>query len=266
MHRHIGSSSSSPASFFESATIAGGCVFGAGPDTKGETVIFYAFEPEVYLLTHGNKAAPYFYRRNTAYFQMPFELVEIAAIYKDIRDGKKLENKAVMLAAKAGHRKSIISILLHDIHPGKYGCEKGLETAKQEFGFTGTIEQVREQLGAIRARDKDAVGPIEELIGDELVPGVFCDVEGTLLDDAGKVDDVLLSILKNEAKAKSVTLWTGGDPEKISGRLLHAGIKQFPLVSKHDFRGCNVEIVYDDLPQEEFKKQYGIRTKAYLKA
>lgn len=232
---------------------------------RGIPVLFYGFESEVSLRRQGHTAVPFFYRKNTAYFQMPAELICMATAYRDILEGKKLENEAVILVSKVGYRKNLVGILLHDIHPGKYGCEKRLATAKREFGISGTIEEVRVQLEKLR---EHKAGPVKELIGDKIVSGVFCDVEGTLILDSLEgepVNQEVLKQLEKYAKTKSVTLWTGGDLERIQ-KLLHAkNITQWPLVSKYDFDGCKVEIVIDDYEQKEFEERYKISSKKYIK-
>ncbi len=229
----------------------------------GTPVIFYGFDSEASLRLRGDPSAPWFYSKNAAYFQLPSLLPDMIVMYDKIIKGKKIENKAVILAARFGYKQNLVGRLLHDIWPGKYGCEEGLNLAEKEFSIKGTIEQVREQLEKLRGKD---VGQAKEIVGDEMIPGVFCDVEGTLISvDRTKVNSDLVVVLGKEETDKPVTLWTGGDVKEIEKLLVSHGIKKYPVVSKDVFRGCKVEIVYDDLPKAEFKKQYNITAKKYIK-
>lgn len=230
---------------------------------KGTPVIFYGMESEASIRFEGKPAAPWFYSKNAAYFQIPFELVTMIEMYKKIKNGEKLENKAVMIAAKCGYKQSLVGKLLHDIYPGKYGCEEGLKIAEKEFGFIGSIEEIRNQLEKVRGKD---VGKAYEVIGDEMLSGVFCDVEGTLISaDRTEVNEDILRLLGlfPEQEKKAVTLWTGGDIVELEKVLFRLGVK-YPVVSKEIFRGCRVELVYDDLSQVEFEKQYGIKAEAFV--
>lgn len=232
---------------------------------KGTPVIFYGMESEASLRLGGNTSASWFYSKTAAYFQVPFLLVNMILMYEKIKKGEKLENKAVLLAAKSGYKQSLVGRLLHDIYPGKYGCEEGLKLAEKEYGFTGTIEEVREQLQKIQGKD---VGKVYAIVGDEMLPGIFCDVEGTLISNDKKVtnEDILnLLVLFEEQEKKPVTLWTGGDIRELEKFLYLRGLWRFPVVSKEIFRGCRVEMAYDDLPREEFEKHYGIMAETFIK-
>jgi hypothetical protein len=229
-------------------------------------ILFYGFDSELSLLHNGSPAAPYFYSKMVAYFQVPFELVKMRDAYQAIIKGEKIENPAVMLIAKAGHKKNLVGQLLHDLYPGKWGAEKGLETAKREFGITGTIEEVRTQLENLRESE---IGSVAKLAGDMIFPGVFCDIENTLIIDqpnAGSVvNKEVFEKLKEFSKTLPITLWTGGDLRNAERYLMTNGINQWPLVSKYDFAGAKVEIVIDDLFKKEFQERYNISYKEYIR-
>jgi len=228
----------------------------------GTPVIFYGFDSEASLRLNGNPSAPWFYSKNAAYFQLPSLLPDMIVMYDKIIKGKKIENKVVILVVRFGYKQNLVGRLLHDIWPGKYGCEEGLKLAEKEFGIKGDIDQVRKQLEKLRGKD---IGYAKEVVGNEMIHGVFCDVEGTLISaDRTKVNSDLLATLEKEEK-NPVTLWTGGDIKEIEKLLISHGIKRYPVVSKDVFRGCKVEIVYDDLQKKEFEKQYVIKAKKYIK-
>lgn len=112
----------------------------------GRPVIFYGMESALSLRIEGHAAAPWFYSKTAAYFEVPFELVSMILMYQKIIEGKKMENRAVILAAQFASKQRLVSVLLHDIYPGKSCCERGLKEAEREFGIIGTIENVRAQL------------------------------------------------------------------------------------------------------------------------
>lgn len=229
----------------------------------GIPVIFYGMDSEANLRLQKHPAAPWFYSKNAAYFKVPFSLINMVKMCEKIRKGEKIENPAVKLASRLGYRQTLVPRLLHDIWPGYLRCEESLKLAEEEFGIKGTIEEVREQLEKLRG---NSVGLAKEVIGEELLPGIFCDVEGTLIsDDRATVNADLVSILADEAKKRPVTLWTGGDIREAEKLLTKHGVKDYPLVSKDVFRGCQVETVYDDLSPDEFLHQYDIRAKTYIK-
>lgn len=229
---------------------------------KGTPVIFYGFLSESSLRLSGDKAVPYFYRKNTGYCQLPFNLTDVAVVYKDICDGKKIENRAAMLAAQVGVRNTLVSILLHDLHPSK-DVAKPLERAEKEFGITGSVEEVRKKLEDIKSEKSEST-PVKDLIGNEIIEGVFCDIGGTILTPKGMVNEKVLQMLQKEEGKRAVSIWTGGDVKEFQKKLYGLEVKKFPVLSKYSFRGCEVEIAIDDLPQDEFERRYGIRTHKYI--
>lgn len=234
------------------------------PDKETERpIIFYGMERESQLIVNGHPAAKYFWRKDCGYWNMvgsDSSLVDIVSLFVKIDKGEKIENRAACLSAKAGSQKNIIGILLHDTYPGKTGSgvEKALQRAKEEFGFTGTADEVREKLEAL----KKNASTISRLT-DELIPGVFCDIEGTLLID-GKINEKVLEMLKKYSTEKAVTIWTGGDAEGYQKELAKIGITGFPVLSKHIFSGCKVEIAIDDWPKEALEKEYNLTIKKLL--
>lgn len=96
----------------------------------------------------------------------------------------------------------------------------------------------------------------------EIMPGVFCDVDGTLLFNT-TINEEVLGKLKDFSKTKKITLWTGGDKEDAKKRLVAKGIK-YPLVGKYTFKGCTVEIVIDDMSRESFEEMYKIYSREYI--
>jgi hypothetical protein len=228
----------------------------------GKPVVFYGFSTEASLRLNGNPAVPYFYYKNTGYCQLPFNLSDVANVYKDICDGKKVENKAAILASQVAVKNTLVGVLLHDLHPGK-DSTKPLEKAEKEFGLEGSVEEVRAGLEKIRKEQGDS-SPVADIIGDEVLPGIFCDIEGTLISSDGTVNESVLQMLEQEYGKRPVCLWTGGDIEKLQKEMYKLEIKKFPVLSKYIFRNCNVETAIDDLSQERFEADYCIKVREYI--
>jgi hypothetical protein len=199
--------------------------------------------------------------KGVGFIQFPFELVALRQLYDKLLAGEDIENPAVRLVIEAEERRRLIGILLHDMHPRKpqTSIRPAMERAERELGISGSEEEVRAQLEALRNA--------KTLVGDsargQLMPGVFCDVEGTLVTASEELNEKVLAQLKEYAKTKPVTLWTGGDLDRVKKLVRSLGV-EWPVVSKYDFDGCTVEIAIDDLPKEKFEKDYRISSQKFI--
>ena len=130
--------------------------------------------------------------------------------------------------------------------------------AEEKLGWTGTGEEIMQRLAEFNPETE-----IARHFSGSVIPGVFCDVEGTLLDFLGESinEEVVRMLEKYEAEGKAISLWSGGDPKEILPKL--KGFK-WPFLSKYDFKGCTVEIAIDDLPTWKLKKDYKIRAEKYI--
>jgi len=112
-----------------------------------------------------------------------------------------------------------------------------------------------------------ALKTFENSIADQkIIPGVFCDVYGTLLGFLGENmnSDVLELLNKHETDGKTVTLWTGGEIKEAEEALEGFGITNWKVVSKYRFANSAVEIAIDDMEQEKFFKDYKIRAATFI--
>lgn len=102
----------------------------------------------------------------------------------------------------------------------------------------GEHEWVKRALANAKAKTQRRIG--------KTLPGVFVDVEGTLLDNQ-PLANYIIHLLNQGA---SVTVFTDGDTEKLSQRLLADGIdtRVLPVQSKGQYNGKNLEILIDDTP------------------
>ena len=101
----------------------------------------------------------------------------------------------------------------------------------------------------------------------EIIKGIFCDVEGTLIKIENyqfKLDTELFKILLEKSRKTNVTLWTGGGELYSIKELLESFGIPFPLVSKTDYSGKIVECAYDDLSEQELYGRYKIRAKKFI--
>lgn len=229
---------------------------------RGLPVIFYGFDTLESLLASGMVVASYFHLRNTGYMQLPFRATEgLVVLYDRIVRSKNVTNKALTLLAKVSAKNHDVNIFLHDLSPGKADYQETLWNVMCKFGITGTLEEVREKLEELRSRELKSRA-VAELAQGEVLPGVFCDIEGTLVV-GGEVNSAILEKLNEYSKDRAVTLWTGGNITELRSSPALKGI-YYPLVSKYDFFDCKVETVIDDLAPEKFFEEYGITASEYV--
>lgn len=100
---------------------------------------------------------------------------------------------------------------------------------------------------------------------NNVIPGVFCDIQGTLLDyNAEKVNKDVLKMLKGyEKQGKRIHLWTGGDPDDFKEKIAGLGMK-WSVLNKHDFKNKTVEIAIDDFPEKKFLDDYKIKAQTFV--
>jgi hypothetical protein len=104
----------------------------------------------------------------------------------------------------------------------------------------------------------------EEVRKGERLEGVFCDVEGTLLE-GGNVNIETLELLeKYETDGKKITLWTDGDIDSLRTTLQSHGVN-YPLHSKSEYAGAVVEIAIDDLDQFAFSAKTKILPEKFVR-
>ena len=102
---------------------------------------------------------------------------------------------------------------------------------------------------------KDNVETAEK--ATEMCPGLYVDVDGTLLlHEKGKglqLNEAVLNAMKEAGEmGVSVTIVTGGDPELKAKQLLGVGLSEtyLPVKSKYDYRGKALELLLDDTAPE----------------
>ncbi len=84
---------------------------------------------------------------------------------------------------------------------------------------------------------------------NEFIPGIFVDIEGTLLDKQGELNDRHIKSLQDAHNAgNKIIIITGGDIGSATIRLRELGVPEayLPVQSKAGYRGKLLEILVDD--------------------
>ena len=125
------------------------------------------------------------------------------------------------------------------------------------LGLSGSDEEIINQIINFKRQPKNSI------FAGKFFPGVFCDLEGTLLNE-NVVDNIMLELLRNLSKEKPITLWTGGKVEELKKILIRNHIP-WKLISKYDLAGAEVEIAYDDEDFSVFFEKYAIKVQNFNK-
>lgn len=145
-----------------------------------------------------------------------------------------------------------LGYIRHDLKYAPSGSdkEKQLLARARQAGLSGDDRTLRAAL------ESTATVPAELVCRGQRFAGIFCDVEGTLLKADGTVNSHVHGLLQEAATTgRAVTVWTGGDPVYITGKLQQAGLT-YQVVRKGDFVGATVEEAIDDnldALREEYK-------------
>jgi hypothetical protein len=213
------------------------------PDSK---LVLFSWLPSCqFWLDNGFRQAMSY--RNTEYVRMPVTMPEVISVCQRAR----VDNPAFRASANLHQGNVVLEKFKHD---WKYEDrrENILKVARERLGWEGSDSDIEQKIIAYAP---------STVVEPAYFPGVFCDVEGTILKE-GKLDDLLVKELASMSAATPVTLWTGADLKDYSYLVSNLG---YPLLSKHWFRGSTVEQAIDDDPKELFEANYGITAKDYRK-
>jgi hypothetical protein len=205
---------------------------------------------------------------NVAYCDMLKIVDNLESKIAEAIEGKRPKDELAIRLATHEMDQSLLARLKHDMpHVVKDGASpekktEWIENARLLFSLppATTFEEMVEKVNTT-----EKTGPESEFKGLSL-PGVFVDVEGTLLvkDEGGNevVNMPLVEKLQERAKTSPITIWTDTKIDYIKGPLRNAGIL-WKIVPKEYFKGCIPEEVVDDLSQEEFEAKYEIKPKKF---
>ena len=221
-------------------------------------ILLYGFSSEKTLKKISVKLAAVMARNNCIYIKLPCKLELIKDAIKELMKSSHGHTAvALQELANLQETKKRVGYIKHLDCYKEGNFEEVLKLVKEKLGWEGSSDEIISRLANFRPEKE-----IARSFGDKAIPGVFCDIEGTLLDWDGNFDQKIVSMLeKLETEGKTVYLWTGGDPNEISLKV--KGLK-WQLLSKYDFEGCLVEIIIDDLPENKLRKEYGIQAEYYI--
>lgn len=234
-------------------------------DPEVHPIIFCSFMPESYFLKdeYCNRFHALMAKKRTCFMRLPFTPEELVVKYKELLgDNKEVDTLAIEINRVETFENEMGRILhsaqSHFNNDSSYAKERIAQAVSEakKIGATGTDEEIALQIKNFKRQPKNSM-----FVG-KYFPGIFCDIEGTLIVD-GKVNISMLSTLQDRALSKPITLWTGGDTKEIQKILLENNIT-WKLVSKTDFAGAEVEIAYDDEEFWVFAKNYGIKVREFI--
>ena len=233
------------------------------PTSEKPPIILYSFESP-FTLFLDRKFMSIMSNEYAHFLRLPFILKEIS-YYLVL---PTFRNEALEIAAKQEEKIDLLKEIRHDYGHDK---EKGISRARNELRFSGSDKEI---VSLLQNPDKNLPRCLE------WIPGVFCDIEGTLFKNK-KINQEVLEQLFDYSKDYPVTLWTGGNVKQIVKGIstdLEIAIKEYanskgiktnlhlrtPMLSKHIFAGSQPQIVIDDLTIDEFQKQFGMKPDAYI--
>ncbi len=199
-------------------------------------------------------------RPKTAYVKLPCDWEVIQKAIDGLKAVSSRASAALEAKAQIEETQKQVGYLKHlAAYRERDSAEIG-QKAREQYGWEGSDEEIMARLDEFHPEREMAVQ-----FSGETVPGVFCDVEGTLFDWNGNVRPEVVAMLEKYGdEGKAVALWSGGDPEELGQKLAANGMDRWPLLSKYDFHGCIVEVAIDDLPEEKLQEDYGIRAEVYV--
>jgi hypothetical protein len=223
--------------------------------SKGRPIILCSFMPGDYFLKNEHlslKFSALIGKNNIGFMDTINGPGSFYQKYLEVISDKKNDDILAIELEKKKRREHALARLKHSLgsSPGTKRIALAVENARKE-GLEGTDEQILQEIINFKPSHR------KDYFSGKYFPGVFCDVEGTLLLKEGNVNSYLLQKLKNLSLEKPITLWTAGDVKEYRKKLFSHNIL-WKLVSKHDFYGAKVEIAYDDLSYEYFLDEYGI--------
>jgi len=228
-------------------------------------IILCSFLEEIHFskLGFGEKFLGIMGRKNTGFLRLPFTHEELLAKYQEIISSEKEEDPLAIELSRISMYQKTMGQIRHKAEYcfGREDSESKSRVASaiadaRDFGLEGKDEEIIEQIKSFKYE------PVNSFLAGKFFPGVFVDLEGTLLKN-GVVDENVLHRVEDIAGKKPVTLWTGGKISDFTSILISSGIS-WKLVSKQDFSGASVEIAIDDETELSIKEKYGITIEKFI--
>ena len=235
--------------------------------SNSNPTILCSFLPESYIASKfSNLYFALMAKKRVGFLRLPFAPQELLLKYQELMQNEKAEdllsieiNQMTSFDSHMGTIQHSVSSCFHEDSDRARSAIAEAVVKARVVGVTGTDEEV-----AIQIRDfKYRTG--NNLFAGKFFPGVFCDVQNTLIKD-GKVNEKMLGILQNFSKTKPVTLWTGAilEIDKIKADLVSRDIL-WRLIPKYMLYGAEVEIAYDDEALSVLTEKYGFKVRDFVK-
>lgn len=207
----------------------------------------------------------------TGFLRLPFTSEGLAQKVEELKQRNSAVDPVKDWIADTVASTHKVGALLHALEDQKIGTDRAREAVSQVNElYQQTFDVEKQQLEArvlLQEMQKEIVA--ETKWDGVALPGVYCDVEGTLLDiNSGAPNEDIIEKLKLYSKDRFVHVWTGGGPEvikKAESELAKVGL-QVPVLNKNDFRGARPELIIDDATPESIAEQYGIHPNKFESA
>jgi len=197
---------------------------------------------------------------NVGFARLPASATELAgAIEKIANQTRPIDPLAIALLGVKDPEETLI-ILKHDLgHAEKPGDPAKIAEILVRARKAGLVDDDETTLKLIRMAITTSLQPF----AGQQFPDVFCDIEGTLLIN-GQLNDQVVAYLREQAKTRPITLWTGGDVKAYRQQL--SKLLPWKVVSKWLFSGVSVETVVDDQSQDRLEETYGLKIAQHISA
>ncbi len=220
-------------------------------------VILLGLEPEWYLAKSSEDFVGLMAKANVGFCDILY-MSHVLPKYQEIVSGKKREDATGLTLYAFSKKQKAIASLRHGINKvDGYGRQDWLNETR-ETGVTGTDEEV---INYIRNWEPETAG---EFAGKYL-EGIFVDAYQTLFDDKWVIDMNVLEIVSKLAEETKKNVFVISDsPKSELKKLMDDREIPWPLLSKYDLRGAELEIVIDNLSRSEFKRMYQIFSQKFI--
>jgi len=199
--------------------------------------------------------------RHIGFMKVPFEVRKVIELASELKDDQKVEDMLAWKLLRGFKQEALMGTLRHDLgnalNVDEARIQEVLQTAREKAGMTGADEDI---IAEIMNPDWK---PEEGMFPGERFSGVYCDIEGVLILKGGQINNNVVEILRSyERDGQPITLWTGGDTEKLSIKMIVAGLP-WKVIPKQIFSGSTVQTVFDDESYEAFTEKYGIQCEGF---
>lgn len=197
-------------------------------------------------------------RRGIGFRKTPFRIQAVVDLVDKLACDEKTEDLLAQKLVNGFIKPGLMSILRHALenaigNESQDRIQMILKRARHEIGMTGPDETI---IANILDRSEK---PAEGMFPGQSFPGVFCDIEGTILLDGNQINHPLVDRLHDfEKEGQPVTLWTGGDVEELANRMILAELP-WKVIPKQILAGSTVWTVFDDESYGDFVDKYNIQ-------